>query len=114
MEDEQNKARQRLREAANDILNRSNGVQEQLATLDPAGNLSFEEHGTEREFDDVLERLGDRSRRELLRVMAAFRRLETGSYGRCDECSSAINAERLEAVPFTEHCLDCATRLERS
>lgn len=105
--------RKRLREAAEEILARNEGVKDAIARLDPAGNLSFEQHGTEREYDDVLERLGDRSRRELLQVLSAFGRLESGSYGICDECGGKIDQDRLEALPFTEHCVDCAARLER-
>jgi DnaK suppressor protein len=105
--------RQRLVAAANEALDRSNGVQLAIATLDPAGNLSFEEHGTEREFDDVLEQLSDRTRRELIMVMHAFERLERGGYGECDECGHPIPSARLKALPFAEQCVDCATKLER-
>lgn len=111
---ETEKIRERLKEVANEILTRSKAVQESMALLDPAGNLSFEEHGTEREFDDVLERLGDRSRRELLQIMRAFERLDRGAYGTCAECGDKIESERLKALPFTEHCAECAARLERT
>lgn len=106
-------SRKRLRHAAEEILARNQGVQDAIARLDPAGNLSFEEHGTEREFDDVLERLCDRSRRELLQVMGAFQRLENGTYGTCAECGGKIDRNRLKTLPFTEHCIDCAVKLER-
>src|SRR5690606_24706752 len=104
----ESKIRERLRKAANEILARSDGIREAIATVDPAGNLSFEEHGTEREFDDVLEQLGDRSRRELVEAAAAFRRVEEGTYGRCAGCGKEVGAERLEALPFTEFCVKCA------
>ncbi len=100
--------RERLRTAANEILARNDGVREAMATVDPTGNLSFEEHGTEREFDDVLEQLGDRARRELVEAAAAFRRVEEGTYGRCGRCGKEIGEERLEALPFTEFCVRCA------
>jgi DnaK suppressor protein len=106
--------RERLKEAANEILARSQSVQESLAMLDPAGNLSFGEQGTEREFDDVLDSLGDRSRRELLQVLGAFDRLDRGTYGLCAECGAKIDEERMQVVPFTEHCFDCAAEVEKA
>lgn len=41
------------------------------------------------------------------RVREALDRLEQGSYGHCLSCGQPIAPERLKAVPWTEHCLDC-------
>lgn len=111
--DEKRKIKERLKKSLEEIAARQNGVQEAMRLLDPAGNLSFEELGTESEFDEVLERLGDRTGRELLEIAAAFRRLEEGTYDTCEECGGRISPERLEALPYTRHCVDCAVKLER-
>lgn len=42
----------------------------------------------------------------------APKKLENGSYGFCKSCGGAIPLARLEAVPFTEYCLDCKTEKE--
>ncbi len=52
--------------------------------------------------------LRDRSHVQLELVEAALARLEQGSYGRCARCGQPIAAERLEALPWTPHCIDCA------
>jgi sigma-B regulation protein RsbU (phosphoserine phosphatase) len=39
-------------------------------------------------------------------VDAALQRLETGTYGHCKECNDPIEAERLQADPLLEFCLD--------
>jgi DnaK suppressor protein len=39
-------------------------------------------------------------------VRAALKRLEDGTYGRCMVCGRQIEAARLEAVPWTEYCLE--------
>ncbi len=39
---------------------------------------------------------------------AALARLDAGSYGRCAECGNDIAAARLEALPWTAYCVQCA------
>ncbi|MHB1139629.1 MAG: TraR/DksA family transcriptional regulator [Microthrixaceae bacterium] len=41
-------------------------------------------------------------------IQQALQSLATGDYGRCDDCGEAISAERLEALPGTTRCRDCA------
>jgi DnaK suppressor protein len=38
----------------------------------------------------------------------ALAKLEEGSYGRCDRCREAIAPGRLEAVPESALCIECA------
>jgi RNA polymerase-binding protein DksA len=51
--------------------------------------------------------LRDKARAQLEAVEAALRRLDEGTYGRCTNCGKPIAAERLEAIPWAEHCIDC-------
>ena len=39
---------------------------------------------------------------------AAAARLDTGTYGVCEHCGAEIEVERLDALPGTRHCVDCA------
>jgi|SRR5438132_11436922 len=48
----------------------------------------------------------------LEQVVAALRRLKDGSFGKCQECGKPIAVERLQAIPYTPHCVDCARTLE--
>ena len=57
--------------------------------------------------------LRDRSRIELSRVEAALRSIEDGTYGTCTNCGNPIGTERLEAIPWAPHCIDCARKLGR-
>jgi RNA polymerase-binding transcription factor DksA len=45
-------------------------------------------------------------------VRAALARLDAGTYGRCEECGREIGRERLNTLPHTPHCIDCARRLQ--
>jgi DnaK suppressor protein len=49
-----------------------------------------------------------RARRE--QVEHALRRLEEGTYGRCEHCNAAIDPARLEAFPAATSCVGCKRR----
>jgi len=42
------------------------------------------------------------------KLQRALAKLEEGSYGRCDRCGNPIAPARLEAVPESVLCIDCA------
>ncbi len=41
-------------------------------------------------------------------VRAALARIENGSFGKCENCGKAIAPARLEAIPYTRYCVECA------
>ena len=41
-------------------------------------------------------------------IEEALARLEEDSFGRCERCGGQINPERLEILPETTLCIDCA------
>lgn len=47
-------------------------------------------------------------------IRAALERLDAGSFGNCEACSKPISKARLEAIPYTRYCIDCARDLESS
>ena len=38
----------------------------------------------------------------------ALRRMDNGTYGKCESCGRAIAKARLEAIPYTRFCVTCA------
>jgi DnaK suppressor protein len=52
----------------------------------------------------------DEGKLELLE--AALERIEEGVYGTCAECGGRIPKTRLNAIPFTPHCVKCASKIE--
>jgi DnaK suppressor protein len=44
----------------------------------------------------------------LVEVEAALERIEAGTYGACAQCGRPIGTERLQALPYTPRCIDCA------
>lgn len=53
----------------------------------------------------------DANTEDLLRkVEVALARLDQGSYGICEVCGKAIPVARLEVLPYTTVCVECAQR----
>ena len=49
----------------------------------------------------------------LEQITEALERIENGAYGRCQRCGGTIPDARLEAIPYTPFCVECASRRER-
>lgn len=61
---------------------------------------------------DVNTQLASLESRELAKIERAIRAIREGRYGSCDTCSKAIPVERLNALPYTSHCVDCQRQQE--
>ena len=66
------------------------------------------DHGTIQEDRDGTRRLIESIRADLTRTRRALDRIEAGTYGLCPACGAAIAPARLEAIPESERCTDCA------
>ena len=52
--------------------------------------------------------------RQLLQMVeGALSRIREGNFGECIHCGKEINAKRLEAVPWTRHCIECQEKIEQ-
>ena len=52
--------------------------------------------------------------RQLLQMVeGALARIREGNFGECISCGQEINPKRLEAVPWTRHCIECQEKLEK-
>ncbi len=56
---------------------------------------------------EFLLSLSELDRKHLLLVEDALKRIDRGSYGRCQHCGKPIIRKRLEAAPWAENCLRC-------
>ena len=52
-------------------------------------------------------------RQLLAMVEGALERIREGNFGECISCGKEINPKRLEAVPWTRHCIECQEKLEQ-
>jgi DnaK suppressor protein len=61
---------------------------------------------------EFLLSLSDTDRDQLIHIDQALRSLERGNYGICQSCGRPITKKRLEALPWSVHCLDCQQKIE--
>ncbi len=59
------------------------------------------------------DRLDETGRRTIEQIDIAINDILAGEYGICEDCGDEISLKRLEAVPWTRLCIDCAGDLER-
>ena len=52
-------------------------------------------------------------RQTLQMVDGALERIREGTFGECIACGTEINPKRLEAVPWTRHCIACQEKVEQ-
>jgi RNA polymerase-binding protein DksA len=48
----------------------------------------------------------------LAETQAALTRIESGTYGVCEQCGKPITKTRLAALPYARHCIRCARDAE--
>lgn len=77
--------------------------------LEEPADPDVEERAVEREGDEVLESLGQSGQAEVEMIRAAVARIAAGTYGTCTRCGGAIAEARLDALPWTPFCRDCAS-----
>ena len=84
---------------------------------DASGNLSnmplhMADVGSENYDQEFTLGLIENEQATLEQINDALARIRAGSYGRCEECKAPIAKPRLQALPYTRHCIECARKLE--
>lgn len=82
--------------------------------LDSHNNPDWEDLATERETDEVLEATAKAGMAEIPQIRAALRRIADGSYGTCARCGDPISEGRLDVLPWTPLCRNCANEHAQS
>jgi RNA polymerase-binding protein DksA len=71
-----------------------------------------QEQAQELENAEVVDALGNEARLELTRIAKALDQIKNGVYGNCVDCGETIPMARLQAYPFADRCIRCATAEE--
>ncbi|MDO9527332.1 MAG: TraR/DksA C4-type zinc finger protein [Gemmobacter sp.] len=79
------------------------------AELESHHAKDWDDLATEREEDEVLEGMGLSGQQEIRKIKAALDRIADGDYGFCTKCGAEILSERLDVLPYTPFCRNCAT-----
>ncbi|GIW87265.1 MAG: hypothetical protein KatS3mg108_1589 [Isosphaeraceae bacterium] len=109
LEDLQARLRGDVRQMSDEAL-RANGS-------DRNGNLSnlplhMADVGTDNFEQEFTIGLIESEEETLEEIGAALRRLDAGTYGICEDCGQPIARPRLQALPYTRYCIECARKRE--
>ena len=100
--------RARLLKRREELQTRASSARSDLRHESDPLSADFAEQVTQRESDEVLGAISDSAREELRQIQAALRRLDEGTYTACSVCGERIEEGRLQAVPYTDRCRNCA------
>ena len=71
-------------------------------------SANFHEQVVEGGNDQIVQALEVEAQHELRLINRALQRLENGDYEKCSRCGEPVGTQRLQAIPYTEHCISCA------
>ncbi len=85
---------------------------------DSSGNLSnvplhMADVGTENYDQEFTLSLIENEQVVLEQINDALVRVDSGSFGICDECGEPIAKPRLQAIPYAKYCIECAREMEK-
>ena len=100
--------RDALRKALNGDLE---GFRE-IAALDTVGDNV--DAAVDSANEEISSQLVEIESRELGQIEHALERIVDGTYGRCEFCNEKIAEARLNALPYTNSCIECQRENERN
>ena len=109
----QNQIKSALLARKDELLERHNRITRKTRHRDEPLPQDFAEQAIELENQELLEALDVEVAEELRQITRALHRIESGVYALCTSCGIDIPDKRLEALPTTSLCVDCATEAER-
>jgi RNA polymerase-binding protein DksA len=117
---EQEKYRQRLVELKNRLRGDLNGLAAEALRKtggEASGNLSntpvhLADLGTDNFEQELSMTLLENNQQLLDEIDSALKRIDDGTFGKCEACGKDIAAGRLQALPYARYCIDCSRRLQ--
>lgn len=91
-----------------ELKKRVDALERDVRHADDALEADFAEQAVQRQNDEVLYALDDAGINELQQINAALQRLANKQFGVCVSCGVEIPMPRLEVLPYTARCVDCA------
>ncbi|MBS4030047.1 MAG: TraR/DksA C4-type zinc finger protein [Clostridiales bacterium] len=109
-----------LQELKKDLIGQTEmteGLQEHEGLRDSTQELTVIDNHPADVASENYERAKDISLHEknqfvLEKVEEALKKVESGRYGRCENCGGEIPEDRLDAIPYTEFCIHCKKESE--
>ena len=103
---------EQLRHRRELIFNEVADVEDDLGSIAEERQSELEERAQEERTTRLLARLDDVGKQEIEEIDEALRRISSGVYGTCEGCRHEIPLARLQALPATRICIECAREAE--
>ena len=75
---------------------------------------NFKESLSDKEELEIIEKEDSIEEDEIHKVEDALQRIAKGTFGLCLDCGKPIPIERLETIPYAEHCVPCQEEHEKN
>lgn len=62
---------------------------------------------------NVMLAVSENESRQLILIDEALRRIDDEEFGTCQNCEKAIQAKRIDALPWARYCLSCQELVEQ-
>jgi DnaK suppressor protein len=103
----------------NVLLDRRSSILERVRRLAAAWQeleeraIELEEEAQKASIAKPYDKLDESGKMQIEQIDLALTRMSIGDYGICESCGDEIAVRRLEAIPWTRLCVDCARDYER-
>jgi DnaK suppressor protein len=105
--------RKRLESRQHDLRRMVSRTQQDGRTVDEDSAQDIADRAASSYTKEFLFHQSNNDRQLLQMVEGALDRIREGNFGECISCGKEINPKRLEAVPWTRHCIECQEKLEQ-
>jgi len=105
--------RKRLELRQQDLRRMVSRTQQDGRTVDEDSAQDIADRAASSYTKEFLFHQSNNDRQLLQMVEGALDRIREGNFGECISCGKEINPKRLEAVPWTRHCIECQEKLEQ-
>jgi len=110
---EKDRYRKMLTEKKTDIIKHMSGIYNESREIETGIAQDLGDKAESSYTKEFLLSLSNADRERLGKIDQAMKRLETPEYGLCEDCGESIGKKRLDAIPWTPHCIVCQEKEEQ-
>jgi RNA polymerase-binding transcription factor DksA len=84
--------------------------------VDNLSNIPVEDRaelGADENCENATIGLFENASSRLEEINAALERIDGGTFGSCEECGQEISRDRLQTLPYSRQCIECARKAQQ-
>ncbi len=102
-----------LREQQRELARAMDRSQKEIRALADSGSGDVVDDSGDNASKEAIFASYNKNRTQLRKVELALERISTGEFGICAACEGAIGLKRLQAIPWTNNCIECQEQSEQ-